>query len=209
MEQKNSRKKIFSIIGNIICGGLFVVALLILILGIISHKQGKQLKFFGYSFSTVVTPSMEDTIKVNDIIVFKDIPFENIKVNDIIVYYNDEYHINVVHRVVGINEDGSLVTKGDNNNSVDAIYTTSSNYVGKVVKYGSFLGIGKLARNNKNIIFAIIFLIFLYILIVAIQNIFKVNKEKAELEFSKKQETINETKLREEIRKEIEEENRK
>lgn len=209
MEQKNSRKKIFSIIGNIICGGLFVVALLILILGIISHKQGKQLKFFGYSFSTVVTPSMEDTIKVNDIIVFKEIPFENIKVNDIIVYYNDEYHINVVHRVVGINEDGSLVTKGDNNNSVDAIYTTSSNYVGKVVKYGSFLGIGKLARNNKNIIFAIIFLIFLYILIVAIQNIFKVNKEKAELEFSKKQETINEAKLREEIRKEIEEENRK
>ena len=63
--------------------------------------------------------------------------------------------------------------------------------------------------NNKNIIFAIILLIFLYILIVAIQNIFKVNKEKAELEFSKKQETINETKLREEIRKEIEEENRK
>ena len=64
-------------------------------------------------------------------------------------------------------------------------------------------------ENNKNIIFAIIFLIFLYILIVAIQNIFKVNKEKAELEFSKKQETISETKLREEIRKEIEEENRK
>lgn len=209
MEQKTSSKKVFSIIGNVICGGLFVIALLILILGIINHKQGKQLKFFGYSFSTVVTPSMEDTIKVNDIIIFKDVPFEDVKVNDIIVYYNDEYHINVVHRVVGINEDGSLITKGDNNNSVDAIYTTSSNYIGKVVKYGSFLGIGKLARNNKNIIFVIIFLIFLYILIVAIQNIFKISKEKAKLELSKKQETIDEEKLREEIRKEIEDENRK
>lgn len=209
MAQKTSSKKVFSIIGNVICGGLFVIALLILILGIINHKQGKQLKFFGYSFSTVVTPSMEDTIKVNDIIIFKDVPFEDVKINDIIVYYNDEYHINVVHRVVAINEDGSLITKGDNNNSVDAIYTTSSNYIGKVVKYGSFLGIGKLARNNKNIIFAIIFLIFLYILIVAIQNIFKISKEKAKLELSKKQETIDEEKLREEIRKEIEDENRK
>lgn len=204
-----NKKKIFSIIGDIVSGILLVLAVLLLILGIVSHKQGKLLKIFGYSFSTVVTPSMEDTIKVNDIIIFKDVPFEDIEVNDIIVYYNDQYNINVVHRVVGINSDSSLVTKGDNNNAVDSISTTKDNYLGKVVKYGHFLGIGKLATNNKNIIFLLIFLVFLYILIVSIKSIIKASKEKDKMEIEQKQETIDRQKLREEIMKEIEEENRK
>lgn len=204
-----NKKKILSIIGNVICGILLFFALLILVLGVVNHKQGKQLKLFGYSFSTVVTPSMEDTIKVNDIIIVKDVDFSDIKVGDIIVYYNYEYNINVVHRVVNINSDGSLITKGDNNNDVDAIQTTENNYVGKVVKYGSFLGLGKFVQSSKNIIFLIIFLIFLYLLIVAIKNLFKASKEKMKEEIKAKQETIDKEKLREEIMKELEEKENK
>ena len=181
MEQKNSSKKIFSIIGNIICGGLFVVALLILILGIISHKQGKQLKFFGYSFSTVVTPSMEDTIKVNDIIVFKDIPFENIKVNDIIVYYNDEYHINVVHRVVGINEDGSLVTKGDNNNVEDFVLAQEQNVIGEVIYKIPKLGYVQALLASKGGLIIIVLIPCLAILSYDIMKMLKKIGQKSKL----------------------------
>lgn len=204
-----NKKKILSLIGNLICGCLLCFALVILIVGVINYKQGKQLRLFGYSFSTVVTPSMEDTIMVNDIIIVKDVDFEDIKVGDIIVYYNYEYNINVVHRVVEIKDDGSLVTKGDNNTSIDAISTTKDNYIGKVVKYGSFLGLGKFLRSGKNIVFLIIFLIFLYLLIVAIKNLFKANKEKTLEEYKSQHDTIDKEKLREEIMKELEDENKK
>lgn len=198
-----NKKQIFSLIGNIIYWLLLFFSICILIFGIIGQKNNKQLKLFGYSFSVVVTPSMEDTINVNDIIIVKDSDFKEIKEQDIIVYYNSSANINVVHRVIKINDDGSLVTKGDNNSSPDSIFTTEANYIGKVVSYGSYLGLGKLLTNSKSVIFIVLILIFLYILIINIKNIFKINKEKNE-EILKQNNTIDKEKMREEILKEIE-----
>ena len=213
MNNNSSIKKVLTIIGNIIFWLLLSLSLLILIIGIKDKKQNKQFEIFGYSFSTVVTDSMTPTIKVNDIIIIKDIDFNEIKVGDIIVYYNSEQNINVVHRVVDTNEsENSVITRGDkykdDESRTDKIHTTKDNYIGKVVSYGSFLGIGKLARSSKNIIFLIIFLIFLYILIISIINIIKLNKEKTMEEFKQKEKDEKE-KMREELLKEIEDEKSK
>lgn len=198
-----NKKQIFNLIGNVIYWLLLIFSLCILIFGIISQKNNKQLKIFGYSFSVVITPSMEDTINVNDIIIVKDYDFKEIKENDIIVYYNNSANINVVHRVIKINDDGSLVTQGDNNSTPDSIFTTESNYIGKVVSYGSYLGLGKLLTNSKSVIFIVLILIFAYILVINIKNIFKINQEKNK-EILKQSNTIDKEKLRDEILKEIE-----
>ncbi len=198
-----NKKQIFNLIGNVIYWLLLIFSLCILIFGIISQKNNKQLKIFGYSFSVVITPSMEDTINVNDIIIVKDYDFKEIKENDIIVYYNNSANINVVHRVIKINDDGSFVTQGDNNSTPDSIFTTESNYIGKVVSYGSYLGLGKLLTNSKSVIFIVLILIFAYILVINIKNIFKINQEKNK-EILKQSNTIDKEKLRDEILKEIE-----
>lgn len=66
----------------------------------------------------VVSNSMEPTFYKGDLIVAKGVPPESLEVGDVIVYENPLRGIDVVHRIVAI-EDGSphlyFYTKGDNN----------------------------------------------------------------------------------------------
>ena len=66
----------------------------------------------------VVSSSMEPTFSKGDLIVTKGVPPESLEVGDIIVYENHIRGIDVVHRVVAIEEGGPhlyFYTKGDNN----------------------------------------------------------------------------------------------
>jgi len=201
-----NKKNIFVVLQTVLTVIFVLFSLILMILGTISLRKGKMLKIFGYSFSVVLTPSMEPTIKVNDIIIIKDISFNELEERDIIVYYNNIENINVVHRIKYFNEDGSITTKGDNNPVEDAIHTTEANYIGKVVKHTKCLGFGTVVADYKNIVFVIIIIILSYIIISELINIVKTLKEKQELELKKKNLEIEKQKLREELLKEIEEE---
>lgn len=112
----------------------FVTLFLVIILIIVSfcYAQlkvfGKEhIEFCGYTLFQVITGSMEDTIKIKDIVIVK--LTDDVKENDIITYKNDGNF--VTHRIIRI-EDDQIVTKGDANNSEDDPIR-KGDIVGKVV----------------------------------------------------------------------------
>ena len=70
--------------------------------------------FFGYTIFQVITGSMEDTIKINDIVIVK--LTDEVEVGDIITYRSG--HDFVTHRVIRF-EGKKIVTQGDANNTED------------------------------------------------------------------------------------------
>lgn len=66
----------------------------------------------------VVSGSMEPTFYKGDLIVSRGVPPETLEVGDVIVYRNPIRGIDVVHRIVDIEDRGHhlyFITKGDNN----------------------------------------------------------------------------------------------
>lgn len=181
-------KKIINYILTTITILLFVLTFTILIVGIKANKENKIAKIFGYSYSVVPTNSMEDTINIGDIVISKEKNFSEIKIDDIVVFYSPEKKIHIVHRVIDIDSDGNLITKGDNNSNVDEEVVLEENYVGTIVKI--IPNIGNLVLNYRNYIFIIIIIIFIYIIIREIINIVKnINasrREKLEAELKEK-----------------------
>ena len=204
-----------SIILGIVTSGLIIFSIVFLIIGTRIVSSGKNVKIFGYSFSVVVTESMYPVIKANDIIIIKDYDYSKLKVGDIIVYYNEEYNINVVHRIVKINADSTYTTKGDNNALEDSFPITKDIFIGKVVKYGNFLGIGNVISQYRWAIIIAIVLIFVYIINSELVSFIKLQKQK-QIEEAKKEEEYNSLSyeerkalMREELLKELQEQENK
>ena len=93
----------------------------------------------GYSVFRISSPSMEPTLPVDTFIISQKVDISEIGEEDIICFVSKESYLKgkvVTHRVVESKEIDSkicLITKGDNNNSVDAAYVTRDNLVGKMV----------------------------------------------------------------------------
>ena len=90
----------------------------------------------GYFQTTVVSgTSMLPTYEGNDFVIsFRSSAYS---VGDVIVYHPESLdctRCNVVHRVVEVKEDGTYVTKGDNNPNVDVWNPASKEVYGKVVQ---------------------------------------------------------------------------
>ena len=110
---------------------LLVVLLVINVYSFISIKLMKKdlATVFGYSALEVVSGSMEPTIHIGDLI-FIDTKSKEFHVNDIVTFYDQQGNF-VTHRIVSI-QDGKVVTKGDNNNSIDERFSIDK-IVGKCV----------------------------------------------------------------------------
>ncbi len=110
---------------------LLVVLLVINVYSFISIKLMKKdlATVFGYSTLEVVSGSMEPTIHIGDLI-FIDTKSKDFNVNDIVTFYDQQGNF-VTHRIVSINN-GRVVTKGDNNNSIDESFSVDK-IVGKCI----------------------------------------------------------------------------
>lgn len=144
-------KKIFSIL-------FYILVILILIIKLLNILH---ISFFGYQMFTVVSGSMQPTIKVGDIILIKK--QDNYFVNDIVTYKNDDDYI--THRIVGVNE-LNVVTKGDYNNALDDPIRVSD-VVGKVVL---ILNTSCIVRYTSKPLFWIVLFIFGFIVTALIPN---------------------------------------
>lgn len=106
---------------------LFILIVLLYFFAQLKVFGKKYINCFGYTIFQVITGSMEDTIKINDIVVVKiDSDFNE---NDIITFKNDENFI--THRVIK-KTDEEIITKGDNNTAEDEPIK-KEDVVGKVV----------------------------------------------------------------------------
>lgn len=100
----------------------------------------------GYAMLEVVSGSMEPTIHKGDMIII-DTKARYYTDKDIITFYDKEGSF-VTHRILSIDLDnGTMVTKGDNNNTKDAA-SSLTNVVGKYVT--KLTGIGIILASFKN-----------------------------------------------------------
>lgn len=121
------------ILKKIIVTVVSIFLLLLLTYNVYNFISTKVLKndiapVFGYAVLEVVSGSMEPTIHVGDMIII-DMNDTTYDKDDIITFYDKEGSF-TTHRIISI-EDGEIITKGDNNDSLDSEPIIESKIVGK------------------------------------------------------------------------------
>jgi signal peptidase I len=211
-------KRTLSIATTIITLIIFLLTLYILIAGTLSFRENRMVSVFGYSYAYVASESMigerEDSLFKYDIILIQKKPYDSLEEGDIIVFFR---RINIVHRIIEIDENGHFITQGDNNDEPDQGVVTESEYLGYVERNLGLKPIGRLldfvnqnAMQQRTLLFGLIGIIFLGILILELVNIFKTIKQNQEekikeaLALEKQKELeLEREKLKEEIRKSL------
>lgn len=134
MKNSNVCKKI----GNILFYVVLISLLSISVIMVKSAKEGKQPTIMGHKFFTVLTGSMEPTIRVGDLIIAKETNPQDIKPGDIITFgslNSDNITTHRVKEVLNENNEIKYITQGDANNIKDPSPIESKVLVGKVVKW--------------------------------------------------------------------------
>ena len=165
LNKKVKRKKIFKRIIKIITYPILAAILSVSIYAFIQRmiNPDKIIDVFGYKAFSVNSGSMEDTLKVGDLIIIKKPKNENLmKVGDIITFRENNYII--THRIVEIKEIENkkyYITKGDNNSAIDENKVSFENIEGICVR--SFHDVGRivLIAQNTNVIIMVGFLLYL------------------------------------------------
>lgn len=126
---------IFSWVFNIVCIAALVFACFSLY---VSKTTGEPATVFGYRPVYILTGSMEPYMRTNSIAITKNVDsLDELKKDDVITYHvfdtDTNQKITITHRIYDIKEDGSLITKGDNNPVADAYNLTIDNVEAKVV----------------------------------------------------------------------------
>ncbi len=145
-EKYSSIKHKFKLLSTIVSWTLFILLILIAIVlvyyfiatKIYAKKDNSYRPAFG--LYTIISPSMEKTLNIYDVIVNVKVKKESdIKVGDIITFISSSTSskgMTITHRVIEItdSENGKLYkTKGDNNVSPDPQPATFDNIIGKVI----------------------------------------------------------------------------
>ena len=121
--------------------GLFIALVSAYLFIVISPKIFTGFYPFGIRTAVVLTGSMSPTIEINDFVIVKK-PDE-INVGDIVSYKENDGGMEVLHRVVKM-EDGKITTKGDANNiedkpveisQVTGVYVGKIEYLGKIISF--------------------------------------------------------------------------
>lgn len=152
-----------------------IVAILLFLLLVNSIKL-----VFGieHPFMVVVSNSMYPTLKINDLIIVKEVDPSTLTVGDIIVFRSPlNPDDRIVHRIYEIiNYDPpAFRTKGDNNKYPDRWIVTDSMVIGKVIMVLPYIGIiPRILQPPINYI--LIILIVIIIFIIEVQKEVKKNE---------------------------------
>ncbi|MCD4962532.1 signal peptidase I [Enterococcus casseliflavus] len=134
-----------------LCGTLVVAAVLLLaVLNFLSKPEGDGL--FGYKGYTVISGSMEPTLRVGDYVVVQAEDFDQLAVGEIITFENEGTM--VTHRIISITDEG-IQTRGDHNTVNDMKQVTEDKYVGRLALHIPYLGHLMIWMQNP-LIFAVV-----------------------------------------------------
>ena len=130
-------RRILSAAGFALALLMFATAFFVFLSTMIAKRENRTPTFFGYSFSIVVTGSMEPEIRVGELLIVKPVDMDEIEVGQDIVFVSLSGEIageRVVHRVVekGTDDVGLYFrTEGINNHGItDADKVHAANFVG-------------------------------------------------------------------------------
>ena len=212
--KKTKKSTIIAYIVSLLC---LLLCLYITIEVIVANNSNRPPRIFNISVSYVPTESMKPTITAGSYVMFTTVDVDDIKAGsgnilenheymsgDIIVFYNEKEDKFIIHRVVGIAEDSNgryFITWGDNNTVVDELKVRDSMIYGKYVTTLGFMSIFS-GGVNTNVIFFI--LVGIFVIMIAMQVAQAVLKNKTES--VKKKAQLDKEALREELKKQILEE---
>lgn len=214
MNNNFSFKKTIKSVSYVLSWTLF--SLLIIIIGFLAYylictniyAQKGEAYAPSLSLYTIVSPSMEPTINVYDVIITKKVNPEKIKVNDIITFVSTSTissGMTVTHRVVSV-VDGpngkEFKTKGDNNLSADTDTAKQDKILGKVIFKVPQLGRLQFFLSSKGGWLLVILFPALYVIVNDIFKILKLNNAKKKLQEQDNTEELEEKHEQEEARKE-------
>lgn len=146
----------------------FITSFLVAVIVIIAVAL-VAVKVSGCYLFTIETGSMTPAYPVNTVVLVKPCDFSEISIGDTVTYVMNAEGTTVTHRVVAIDtEERTFTTQGDANSTADASPVLYENVIGKVI-----VGIPKIgvvvkvitANDNRNIIIAIIILLFAAVVI--------------------------------------------
>ena len=141
------RKKIWSIAKNVLFYGFLALLIPVVAFSVISKINGSVSMVGDRALMVVASGSMSEKNPANDylesneldnqlatydLIVLERVEQGELKLYDIIAFQNDK-DINVIHRIVKVQSDGSFVTRGDSNNTDDTYHPTHGDVIGRYV----------------------------------------------------------------------------
>lgn len=103
---------------------------------------------------------MEPTIEAGSIVIASR-NNDEYNINDIAIY--EKNGMRIIHRIIDINEDGSYVFKGDNNEYADSSYVERTQIIGKSEYHSRILGI--VYKNITNFLFLFVVLLLIFLII--------------------------------------------
>lgn len=135
---KKTGKYIFDVLGWVMTF-LAILAFVLAAFSFIKSKQtGEPVTLMGYRPVYVLTGSMEPYMKTDGIVITKAYDgSEPLQEGDVVTYHVEDEEgktLVITHRIYQMNEDGTIITKGDNNNVPDAYPITAENIEAKAVK---------------------------------------------------------------------------
>ena len=144
------RHKVLTIVGIVLCVILLpilIVNCIMIVQSVVNEDEVPGVG--GYSPLIVLTESMDPTIKSGDIIITQKIDGEDVEIKDVISFFDPAGNGTsvVTHRVIDIKEENGVLyfqTQGDNNNTVDRMWVSEDNLVGKWTEI-RFGGVGHVA----------------------------------------------------------------
>jgi len=95
-------------------------------------------RFAGYNLYIIETGSMEPDYPVNSVVFVKECDRDTLTAGDVVTFSREG--VIVTHRIVSVNGDGTLTTKGDANKTNDIRPVNKSNVIGRVEKCVKGLG---------------------------------------------------------------------
>ena len=163
-----------------------VIVFCLLLVIVVQKVSSNSINLGGYGVYTVVTGSMDPTLKVKDMILSKKVDPESLNIGDIVVYNGTEGSFSgkiVTHRIIKKEKrDNGLyfITKGDANQIEDK-EINSNQILGKYAFKLKLLSIVSHIINNTYGFFFVIFvpfIIFVFYEVISIKN--EIDKEKSE-----------------------------
>lgn len=137
------RRKIIKAIKNVIFYGLIIILVPFFMISLVSRIRGNVLMFGGKGYLVVASGSMSkrnnsyieennlnNQFDTGDIIQIKKLSStDELKLYDVISFRNDK-GINIIHRIIKINDDGTYITRGDSNLGSDTYHPTRNDVYG-------------------------------------------------------------------------------
>ncbi|MBO4501655.1 MAG: signal peptidase I [Clostridia bacterium] len=134
---KSKKKRVWKIVSTV----LTVLILLVIVWMVICRAMNKPMFIFGRAAVWIVSESMEDEIPRNSYILVESVTADEVKVGredgDVIMFKSDDPTLKGgynTHRIVGVNPDGTFVSRGDNNSKDDDYAVKRENVVGRYVR---------------------------------------------------------------------------